>query len=99
VIFGRNDLVKDAPISRVDLLVCRNTLMYMNAETQRSVLGRIEIRLFLLQGLHQPRGFAKQSASAARRHAVGSDRRLGARYRHSPAARQGRQAPVGTCHD
>lgn len=25
VIFGRNDLVKDAPISRVDLLVCRNT--------------------------------------------------------------------------
>ncbi|MGN6338328.1 CheR family methyltransferase, partial [Mycobacterium sp.] len=33
VIFGRNDLVKDAPISRVDLLVCRNTLMYLNAET------------------------------------------------------------------
>src|SRR6202012_6125323 len=30
VIFGRNDLVKDAPISRVDLLVCRNTLMYLN---------------------------------------------------------------------
>src|SRR3954471_6061986 len=28
VIFGRNDLVQDAPISRVDLLVCRNTLMY-----------------------------------------------------------------------
>jgi two-component system CheB/CheR fusion protein len=25
VIFGRNGLVKDAPISRVDLLVCRNT--------------------------------------------------------------------------
>lgn len=24
VIFGRNDLVKDAPISRVDLLVCRS---------------------------------------------------------------------------
>ena len=34
VIFGRNDLVQDAPISRVDLLVCRNTLMYFNAETQ-----------------------------------------------------------------
>ena len=34
VIFGRNDLVQDAPISRVDLLVCRNTLMYLNAETQ-----------------------------------------------------------------
>ncbi len=27
VIFGRNDLVQDAPISHVDLLLCRNTLM------------------------------------------------------------------------
>ena len=45
VIFGRNDLVKDAPISRVDLLVCRNTLMYMNAETQRNVLMRLHFAL------------------------------------------------------
>jgi two-component system, chemotaxis family, CheB/CheR fusion protein len=45
VIFGRNDLVRDAPISRVDLLVCRNTLMYMNAETQRNVLGRLHFAL------------------------------------------------------
>jgi two-component system CheB/CheR fusion protein len=45
VIFGRNDLVKDAPISRVDLLVCRNTLMYLNAETQRNVLGRLDFAL------------------------------------------------------
>src|SRR3954453_10241958 len=28
VIFGRNDLTQDAPISRIDLLTCRNTLMY-----------------------------------------------------------------------
>ena len=45
VIFGRNDLVKDAPISRVDLLVCRNTLMYLNAETQRNALGRLHFAL------------------------------------------------------
>jgi two-component system CheB/CheR fusion protein len=45
VIFGRNDLVKDAPISRVDLLVCRNTLMYLNAETQRNVLERLHFAL------------------------------------------------------
>jgi two-component system CheB/CheR fusion protein len=45
VIFGRNDLVKDAPISRVDLLLCRNTLMYLNAETQRKVLGRLHFAL------------------------------------------------------
>ena len=30
VIFGRHDLIQDAPISRIDLLVCRNTLMYLN---------------------------------------------------------------------
>ena len=45
VIFGRNDLVRDAPISRVQLLVCRNTLMYLNADTQRAVLGRLHFAL------------------------------------------------------
>ncbi|NBH11336.1 CheR family methyltransferase [Amycolatopsis sp. SID8362] len=45
VIFGRNDLVQDAPISRIDLLVCRNTLMYFNAETQTKVLERFHFAL------------------------------------------------------
>ncbi|HEY6425161.1 MAG TPA: CheR family methyltransferase [Pseudonocardiaceae bacterium] len=40
LIFGRNDLVQDAPISRIDLLVCRNTLMYFNAEAQARILAR-----------------------------------------------------------
>jgi two-component system, chemotaxis family, CheB/CheR fusion protein len=41
VIFGRNDLVRDAPISKLDLLTCRNTLMYFNAETQDGVMPRL----------------------------------------------------------
>ena len=45
IIFGRNDLVKDAPISRVDLLVCRNTLMYLNSDTQKHVLSRLHFAL------------------------------------------------------
>jgi len=45
VIFGRNDLVQDAPISRIDLLVCRNTLMYFNAETQSQILRRFHFAL------------------------------------------------------
>src|SRR5687767_13705810 len=45
VIFGRNDLVQDAPISRIDLLVCRNTLMYLNAETQSRILSRFHFAL------------------------------------------------------
>lgn len=38
IIFGRNDLVQDAPISRIDLLICRNTLMYFHAEAQVRIL-------------------------------------------------------------
>jgi two-component system CheB/CheR fusion protein len=45
VIFGRNDLVQDAPISRIDLLTCRNTLMYFNQETQARILGRFHFAL------------------------------------------------------
>ncbi|MBC8504669.1 MAG: PAS domain-containing protein [Anaerolineales bacterium] len=45
VIFGRHDLVQDAPISRLDLLSCRNTLMYMNAETQTRILSRFHFAL------------------------------------------------------
>jgi two-component system CheB/CheR fusion protein len=45
VIFGRNDLVQDAPISRIDLLLCRNTLMYFTAETQARILGRFHFAL------------------------------------------------------
>jgi two-component system, chemotaxis family, CheB/CheR fusion protein len=45
IIFGRHDLVQDAPISRLDLLVCRNTLMYFNAETQSRILARLHFAL------------------------------------------------------
>ena len=45
VIFGRHDLIQDAPISRVCLLVCRNTLMYFNAETQSKILDRFHFAL------------------------------------------------------
>jgi two-component system, chemotaxis family, CheB/CheR fusion protein len=45
VILGRNDLVQDAPISHLDLLVCRNALMYFNAETQRRILRRLNAAL------------------------------------------------------
>ncbi|PSB28626.1 CheR family methyltransferase [Stenomitos frigidus] len=45
VILGRHDLVQDAPISRLDLLVCRNTLMYFNAEAQTRILSRLHFAL------------------------------------------------------
>ncbi len=45
VIFGRHDLVQDAPISRIDFLSCRNTLMYFNSEAQTRILRRLKFAL------------------------------------------------------
>ena len=44
-IFGRHDLLQDAPISRVNLLFCRNTLMYFNADAQGQIMSRFEFSL------------------------------------------------------
>jgi two-component system CheB/CheR fusion protein len=45
IIFGRHDLLQDAPISRVVLLTCRNVLMYFNPDTQTRVLERFPFAL------------------------------------------------------
>ena len=41
VVFGRHDLLQDAPIPRIDVLTCRNALMYFDAETQERILQRL----------------------------------------------------------
>lgn len=45
VIFGRHNVVSDAPISRIDLLICRNLLIYLEADTQGIVLPRLHYAL------------------------------------------------------
>jgi two-component system, chemotaxis family, CheB/CheR fusion protein len=45
VIFGRHDLIHDPPISRIDLLIARNTMMYFNPETQGRILGQFHFAL------------------------------------------------------
>jgi two-component system CheB/CheR fusion protein len=45
VIFGRHDLVQDPPISRIDLLASRNTLMYFDATTQKRILADFHFAL------------------------------------------------------
>ena len=54
IIFGRHDLIQDPPISRINLLVCRNTLMYFTAEAQRRILHSLTFAVadkgFLLLG-------------------------------------------------
>ncbi len=45
IIFGRHDLMQHAPISHIDLLVCRNVLIYFNAEAQERILSRFQFAL------------------------------------------------------
>jgi two-component system CheB/CheR fusion protein len=39
VVFAQHDLQKDPPYSRIDLITCRNMLIYLNADLQNKVLS------------------------------------------------------------
>jgi two-component system, chemotaxis family, CheB/CheR fusion protein len=45
LIFGRHDLVQDPPISRIDLIACRNTLMYFTSDIQAKILASFHFAL------------------------------------------------------
>ena len=45
VVFGVNNLVDDAPISRLDLLLCRNVFIYLDTQLQKRVLTRFHYGL------------------------------------------------------
>ena len=45
LIFGRHDLLSDPPISRIDLMVCRNTLMYFTSDVQKQILTNFHFAL------------------------------------------------------
>ena len=45
VIFGRSNLLTDAPISHVDLLVCRNVLIYFDATAQDHIMRQLRYAL------------------------------------------------------
>src|SRR5262249_47865447 len=38
-VFARQDLTKDPPFSRLDLILCRNVLIYMDAVLQRKLIS------------------------------------------------------------
>ena len=44
-IFGRSDVAQDAPISHVQIVVCRNVLIYFDAIAQRHILSRFHYAL------------------------------------------------------
>jgi two-component system CheB/CheR fusion protein len=45
VIFGRSNLLSDAPISHCDLVLCRNLLIYFDAHSQKLIMQRLHYAL------------------------------------------------------
>lgn len=45
VIFGRSNLLTNAPISHVKLLICRNVLIYFNIAAQSQIMARLQYAL------------------------------------------------------
>jgi two-component system CheB/CheR fusion protein len=45
IVFARQDLLRDRPLPRMDLIACRNTLLYFNRASQRRVLRRFHSSL------------------------------------------------------
>lgn len=56
--FGRHDLLKDSPIGHLDLLLCRNVLIYFEREEQDAVIGK-------LASVVRPGGFIAFGSSEA----------------------------------
>jgi two-component system CheB/CheR fusion protein len=50
VLFARHNLLEDAPFTKMDLVVCRNTLIYFQGEAQERVMRRLQYAL-VPQGL------------------------------------------------
>ncbi len=45
IVFGKQNLVTDPPISHLDLIICRNVLIYFNSDLQQKVLLKFNFSL------------------------------------------------------
>ena len=74
VIFGRSNLAQDAPISHVNLLICRNLLIYFDTDLQKQILNRLHYAL-------EPNGVLFLGKSESQLTNSPQFRRLNARWR------------------
>jgi two-component system, chemotaxis family, CheB/CheR fusion protein len=91
VLFATHDLLKDAPFSRLDLVSCRNLLIYLNREAQVRALDIFHFALNAGGTL-----FLGSSESVEDGHPLFSviDKKFRI-YRKQPAARVGLPVPLG----
>jgi two-component system CheB/CheR fusion protein len=69
VLFAAHDLVRDPPFSHVDLVTCRNVLIYLDRELQEQVCGTFHYALW-------PGGYLMLGASESAEHPAGLFRLL-----------------------
>jgi two-component system, chemotaxis family, CheB/CheR fusion protein len=74
VIFGRSNLVQNAPISHVNLLLCRNVLIYFNSELQKQIFSQLYYAL-------EPQGILFLGKSESQLTDSPQFRKLNARWR------------------
>jgi two-component system, chemotaxis family, CheB/CheR fusion protein len=90
VVFAPQNLLTDPPFSRLDLVTCRNLLIYLEPETQRRVISLLHFSLreggVLFLGTSETAGAAEESFTTVNR-----KWRI---YRRIGAARQGSIAPA-----
>ena len=106
-VFARHDLVRDPPFSKLDLVVCRNVLIYLSPQLQDRVMRTLHYALretgWLMLGASETIGSrADLFAIADKKHRI-YRRKPGASvmpgvsggpsFRHDPARRQPPRAP------
>jgi two-component system CheB/CheR fusion protein len=91
VLFAVHDLLRDAPFSRMDLITCRNLLIYLNATAQRRVLEimHFALRPKCLLFLGSSESIDEESSLWA---TVDKKHRL---FRQNPSTKLGLPVPVG----
>jgi two-component system, chemotaxis family, CheB/CheR fusion protein len=45
IVFARHNVISDPPFSRMDIIICRNLLIYIEPDTQRKILGMFNFAL------------------------------------------------------
>lgn len=65
IVFAQHDILKDPPFSRIDLISCRNMLIYMSPELQKNIFKTFHFALcphgFLVLGPSENIGLLKDS--------------------------------------
>ncbi|MBZ5631672.1 MAG: PAS domain S-box protein [Acidobacteriia bacterium] len=100
-IFARQDLTKDPPYSRLDLLTCRNVLIYMEPVLQKKVMTFLHYALkphgFLMLGKSESiSGFSELFTPVGRKHKIYSKKSSGSRTALDMPAAHPKHPPAET---